>query len=35
MVFEVDVIHIRNLKQVLNHGLAFKKVHRDARFKLG
>ena len=22
------IIHIRNLKQILNHGLVFKKVHR-------
>ena len=26
------VIHMRNLKQALNHGLAFKKVHRVVRF---
>ena len=26
------VIHIRNLKQVLNHGLVFKKVHRVTGF---
>ena len=26
------VIHIRNLKQVLNHGLVFKKVHRVIKF---
>ena len=26
------VIHMRNLKQALNHGLAFKKVHRVIRF---
>ena len=27
------VIHIRSLKQVLNHGLRFKKVHRIIQFK--
>ena len=26
------VIHIRNLKQALNHGLVFKKVHRFIKF---
>ena len=26
------VIHMRNLKQALNHGLTFKKVHRVIRF---
>ena len=26
------VIHIRNLKQVLNHGLILKKVHRLIKF---
>ena len=26
------VIHIRNLKQALNHGLGFKKVHRVIKF---
>ena len=26
------VIHIRNLKQVLNHGLILKKVHRVIKF---
>ena len=26
------VIHIRNLKQELNHGLVFKKVHRVIKF---
>ena len=26
------VIHIRNLKQVLNHGLVLKKVHRVIKF---
>ena len=26
------VIHMRNLKQALNHGLAFKKFHRVIRF---
>ena len=26
------VIHIRNLKQVLNHGLAFEKVHKVIKF---
>ena len=26
------VIHIRNLKQGLNHGLVFKKVHRVIKF---
>ena len=26
------VIHIRNLKQALNHGLVFKKVHRVIKF---
>ena len=25
------VIHIRNLKQALNHGLLLKKVHRDIK----
>ena len=31
------VIHIRNLKQALNHGLILKKVHRVIKFtqKLG
>ena len=27
-----QVIHIRNLKQALNHGLALKKVHRNIKF---
>ena len=27
------VIHIRNLKQALNRGLTFKKVHRIIKFK--
>ena len=27
------VLHIRNLKQVLNHGLILKKVHRVIKFK--
>ena len=27
------VIHIRNLKQGLNHGLVFKKVHKVIKFK--
>ena len=27
------VIHIRNLKQPLNHGLILKKVHRVIKFK--
>ena len=27
------VIHIRNLKQALNHGLVLKKVHRAIKFK--
>ena len=27
-----NVIHIRSLKQVLNHGLIFKIVHRVIRF---
>ena len=26
------VIHIRNLKQALNHGLALKEVHRMIKF---
>ena len=26
------VIHIRNLKQALNHGLVLKKVHRMIKF---
>ena len=26
------VIHIRNLKQALNHGFALKKVHRVIKF---
>ena len=26
------VIHIRNLKQALNHGLVFKKVHKMIKF---
>ena len=26
------VIHIRNLKQALNHGLALQKVHRIIKF---
>ena len=26
------VIHRRNLKQTLNHGLVFKKVHRVTKF---
>ena len=26
------VIHIRNLKQAINHGLVFKKVHRVIKF---
>ena len=26
------VIHIRNLKQALNHGLVLKKVHRVIKF---
>ena len=26
------VIHIRNLKQALNHGLILKKVHREIKF---
>ena len=26
------VIHIRNLKQTLNHGLVFKKIHRVIKF---
>ena len=29
---KLRVIHIRNLKQALNHGLIFKKVHRVIRF---
>ena len=27
-----NVIHIRNLKQALNHGLVLKKVHRVIKF---
>ena len=27
-----DVMHIRNLKQALNHGLVLKKVHRVIQF---
>ena len=27
------VIHIKNFKQALNHGLALKKVHRIIKFK--
>ena len=27
------VIHIRNLKQALNHGLLLKKLHRIIKFK--
>ena len=27
-----NVIHIRNLKQALNHGLVFKKVHKVIKF---
>ena len=27
------VIHIRNLKQALNHGLVLKKMHRFIKFK--
>ena len=26
------VIHIRNLKQALNHGLVLRKVHREIKF---
>ena len=26
------IIHIRNLKQALNHGIVFKKVHRVIEF---
>ena len=26
------VIYIRNLKQTLNHGLIFKKVHKEIKF---
>ena len=28
-----NVIHIRNLKQALNHGLVLKKLHRIVKFK--
>ena len=28
-----NVIHIRNLKQALNHGLVLKKLHRIIKFK--
>ena len=28
----MNVIHIRNLKQVLNHGLVLKKVYRMIKF---
>ena len=27
-----DVIHIRNLKQALNNGLVFKKIHKVIKF---
>ena len=27
------VIHIRNLKRALNHGLIFRKIHRVIKFK--
>ena len=30
---EKYVTHIRSLKQALNHGLVFKKVHRIVQFK--
>ena len=26
------VIHVRNLKQALNHGLVLRKVHREIKF---
>ena len=29
---EEHVVHIRNLKQALNHGLVLKKVHRVIKF---
>ena len=29
---EENIIHIRNLKQALNHGLVLKKVHRIIKF---
>ena len=28
-----NVVNIQNLKQALNHGLVFKKVHRVIKFK--
>ena len=31
-MIKLNVIHIRNLKKALNHGLVFKKVHRVIKF---
>ena len=32
MIKKNNVIHIRNLKQALNHGLVLKKVHKVIQF---
>ena len=32
LVANLHVIHIRNLKQALNHGLVLKKLHRVIKF---